>query len=260
MLGSASVQLGVDPSVARYLPNHTLSRVPPPAEQHHLAAVEHQQHAHTHPHYPQITDAGASEPSASAAAGMDGNAAVDGHHFHVQHQQGQSQGNGVPVPYEHDYASSSHTVFHQHGEYEPATAETSHSQIDPSLRPQVRAQDGQHDVVVGEAPEDFEVINGDRRQQAPRFKKRRRVKDGSGGSGTNATAESPASKIAKRRKKDLAASPVEEDELQQHPPSPEHDGVQNGFRVDDERPQKSSDVSTSHAANAVQTDGYLVNT
>jgi hypothetical protein len=269
MLGSASVQLGVDPSVARYLPNHTLSRVPPPTEHHHLVAVDHHEHLpHSHPHYPHIASADASEASTSPATRMDGNIAVDGHHYHAQHQQAdQSQSNGVPVPYEHDYASSSHVVFHHHpGEYDPtvAAAGHSHSQIDPSLRPQVRPQEeGRHDSVISEVSGDFEMVQGVQRQQQQtvvRPKKRRRVKDATS-AGTGATAESPASKIAKRLKKDLGASPEEEDELQQHPPSVRRDDVQNGDEVDAEHVQGRPDVSTSHAPSAMQsTDGYLVNT
>lgn len=260
MLGSTSVQLGVDPSVARYLPNHTLSRVPPP-EHHHLAAIDHHQ-AQCHPHYPHIAGADAPEQSPSPVTGIDGN----GHHYHLQHQQASpSQGNGVPVPYQHDYASSSHGVFHQHHEeYEAAAAaaaEPSHSQIDPSLRPQAQGQQGS----VSELPGNFEAVNGEQLQRQRsdiRSKKRRRAKDGTGSAGVNATVEPLASRSAKRRKRDAAASPLEEDELLQHPPSLRHDNVQNGEGGDAEHVQGSPDVPTSHSAGSAvrATGGYLVNT
>ena len=109
-------------------------------------------------------------------------------------------------------------------------------------------------------PGDFEVGEGEQRQlqqTGARSKKRRRVKDATGDA---STAESPASKVAKRRKKDLAVSPEQEDELQQHPPCLRRDDMLSGDEVDAEHVQGLPDVSTSHAPSAMQPTGYLVNT
>lgn len=217
MLGSASVQLGVDPSVARYLPNHSLSRVPPPIPPpHHLSAIEHH-----HVHYGHHVDNDPSTASPSPGIGEDQGLAPDGHHYHVQSLG--THENGVHVTYEQNYASSSnHAVFHHHHAHDETEYHTAdsphhpHSQIDPSLRPHPQHQQTElHDDVAATATvsaHEFEIIP-DAEQQVllqptQRPKKRRRPKD-------RANRELSTGKAGKRRKQEAASAIREDDETEQ---------------------------------------------
>lgn len=236
MLGSASAQLGVDPSVARYLPNHTLSRVPPPLPEHQqlASAMVDPHHVLHYSHHHHLSSDDPSTASPSPGEGLESMSAEGNHHhhYHASSSSVGTQDGGVPaVPYEHNYPSSStHPVFHPH-EYHPAeSTDPSHLNIDPSLRHHTLEQRVDlQDTLSGSAgsAHEYELtamphsgseghlsrVEQPRRQISPTRpkKKRRTQKDSKISKVQPSSSSSTRSKVNKRRKRDTSydtASPA----------------------------------------------------